>query len=1001
MTAPGVLGASVALILSCFLATPLAHALGSVTRLADYHHTTWSAQQGAPGDIGTMAQTRDGWLWLGTSHGLFRFDGANFEKFPAGSGPPLLSNGISQVWAADNGDLWIAYLDGGMSILHEGLLRHIAGRGVEARVNAMQSMAMDRDGSMWVATNSGLRHYSAGAWRSIGSASGFPGPGADAVFIDHDGRLWVSNGKRIFQLDRSAGRFVDSGIDGTANNLAESADGRLWLGEKAAWRVLPAPATGLTPVPPGSRLHTARRFGMFDRDGNHWQLRCPVDVCRSAGAPLPDAARFDVEGAASEHLRQEWQIGDRGAQTIFEDREGNIWIGTQPGLARLRHKKFQAARLPHGEAYFQIANDDRGQVWVATIPAAMVFRAGAGEPQDVDRTHARLAIGTATDGSLLLADTERIERRQGGRSTYIALPAGPDGQPSRNNFPQGVCGDAESLWVGISFRGLFHRTGGRWVNTRDYGIVPAGLRAAVPGRAGDIWLGNKAGGILHVERSGRFIRMQDAGVGPITMLDATDGLIAGGERGLAFWAGGQFHPFRAADAEVLKSVSGIVVDAAGDRWLNGGKGVVHVRAAEWTAARGRPDPLLHYELLDASDGYPGVAQTFKLGSTALRGNDGRMWFVGSGGMVSIAPGEVRRNALPPPVVLTGLHTDSADYPAAATPDLPAGTRSVRIGYTALSYVMPERLRFDYRLDGVDIGWVAAGNAREAQYRQLGPGTYRFHVRATNEDGVASIADAVSTFSIEPAFVQTPWFKLLAAGAMGGLLYGAYRWRLHRMARYYDAQVRIRLAERERIARELHDTLLQSVQGLVLKVHGASQRLPAQEPVRGMLDAALTQAETTIADARRHVQDLRTDEACPLVPLLDAFGHMLAHEHGNAFSLSVDGPQRLLAPGVGADVLAICREALGNAFQHAKARRVDVAMQFGPSALIITVSDDGIGVAPDTLRQGGRSGHFGLPGMRERAARFGGMLEIGPRPVGGTQCVLTVPAAPPRRRRWWR
>lgn len=202
----------------------------------------------------------------------------------------------------------------------------------------------------------------------------------------------------------------------------------------------------------------------------------------------------------------------------------------------------------------------------------------------------------------------------------------------------------------------------------------------------------------------------------------------------------------------------------------------------------------------------------------------------------------------------------------------------------------------------------------------------------------------------------------------------------------------RLDERSRIARELHDTLLQSVQGLVLKIHVATQLLPAQEPVRGLLDAALTQAETTIADGRNRAQDLRTHEdGSQLVPLLKASGHAWAHDNGTEFTVAIDGAARLLSPGVGSEVLAICREAMSNAFQHAHAGHVGVDVAFGSKALTITVSDDGMGIPVDAAAHG-RAGHFGLVGMRERAARLGGELTVAPGQEGGTVCILKLPAA---------
>ena len=236
----------------------------------------------------------------GTSHGLFRYDGANFEKLAPLAGPQLLSSAVADVRAADGGDLWIVYGIGGVSILHDGRLRHIAGSGKDARLGAVYSMEIDRDGSMWFASPNGLRHYSAGKWHNIGPEAVFPRRTVYALYIDHDARLWASNEKRISQPDRTTGRFVDSSIDGTAAAMADSTEGRLWLSEETVWRVLPEPAAGRMARPAGFRFHTGSGFGMFDRDGNHWQLHCPNGVCRTGGTPAWDATGFSVENATSD-----------------------------------------------------------------------------------------------------------------------------------------------------------------------------------------------------------------------------------------------------------------------------------------------------------------------------------------------------------------------------------------------------------------------------------------------------------------------------------------------------------------------------------------------------------------------------------------------------------------------------------------------------------------------------------------------------------------------------
>jgi signal transduction histidine kinase/ligand-binding sensor domain-containing protein len=990
-------------LLALALAAPLAHALDNVARLGDYQHTVWGPQQGAPTEVITMAQSRNGWLWLGTASGLFRYDGVRFEKFaPPLAEPQLLSRGISSLWAGDNGDLWIGYLIGGVSILHEGRLRHIAAQGTDAPVGGVFGMAMDHDGSMWVATTKGLRHYVAGAWQEIGPASGFPGPRADAVFIDHDGRVWASNERRIYQLQRSTGMFVDSGLYGTADDLAETADGYLWFGQKSAWRVLAASATGRTPSARGFWSHMGRRSSMFDRDGNHWQIRCPSGVCRTAAAGVRRGPRFDVADATTEHFDQPWQMGSLAANVMLQDREGNVWIGTQAGLERFRYQKLKAAGVPGGENFFHLAADDQGQVWASTMPNAYLFRLGAGTVRQVDRSDKNIVIGTATDGSLLLVDAHRFERRRGTHHTDVALPAGPDGKAVQNNYPLLVSGDADSAWVVIASRGIYHFQDGQWVDARRYGLALARLRALVAGHEGDVWFGYVDGTIIHLGRDGQLSKLKVDTVGRVTLLDVTEGLVAGGERGLALWHNGQFHVVHAVDAEALSGISGLLIDASGDRWLNGSKGVVHVRATDWAAVLKRPELPLRYELLDALDGYPGTAQVTTIGPSAAQDRSGKLWFVGSGGVVSIDPAHIRRNSLPPPVVLTSLHTDIGeglhalvgDYPATSGQQLPAGVSGVRINYTALSYVMPEHLRFYYKLDGVDEQWLAAGTSREAYYRQLMPGTYRFHVRASNEDGVVSQEDAVTTFSILPTFTQTLWFKLLCVGAAGALLYAVYAWRLQRLTHYYNEQMRVRLAERERIARGLHDTLLQNIQGLLLRFHGISLGLPARGGARREMQAVLDQAEQALVDSRRVITSMRVSTAHgeDLNGAFAMVGAALQDNFGARFKLTVQGKTVSLDGALGEEIYFIGREALLNAFEHAKAGEVELIISYGHPFFSLCVRDNGVGMDTASASQRQRDGHWGLSGMRERAGLIGGELSLLSEAGCGTHVVMRMAAA---------
>lgn len=334
------------LLLACCAIMP-ARALDPSVRLADYHHTTWTAKEGAPAEITTMAQTRDGWLWLGADSGLYRFDGVRFSRFAAidGSTPPATT--ISNLYAMDNGDLLVGYHTGGLSLVREGKLLPLRNR---EQVRASYQAEVDVDGSLWIAALRGLHRYHAGTWTTFGAAQGFAGMDAQTITLDHYGRLWAGDREQLYLLDRQQGRFVRHAAGG-ANAIVPSPDGRVWRGLGGRWQTLPLPENAAPiPIPPWM-APSGSAGGLFDRHGNHWALRCPLGVCRTPAPRLQGVNRFEAAASATERLDQPWQLSSVTGNVIFEDREGNIWVGTQAGLERFRHNKLVAVPLPVGETW--------------------------------------------------------------------------------------------------------------------------------------------------------------------------------------------------------------------------------------------------------------------------------------------------------------------------------------------------------------------------------------------------------------------------------------------------------------------------------------------------------------------------------------------------------------------------------------------------------------------------------------------------------------------------
>ncbi len=433
----------------------------------------------------------------------------------------------------------------------------------------------------------------------------------------------------------------------------------------------------------------------------------------------------------------------------------------------------------------------------------------------------------------------------------------------------------------------------------------------------------------------------------------------------------------------------------GDLWMNGSSGVTHVTASELAHWLRDPDYAVSAEHLDALDGLPGLSAERIPEPSLAESPDGRLYFATTRGIAWLDPATVNRNRnrLPPPVMISSVISNGKTYPGSSDLTLPAHADRLEINYTALSLAMPERVMFRYKLEGVDADWQEAGTRRQAFYTHLPPGNYRFRVIACNNDGVWNETGATLGVVMKPAFYQTWWFTALVLIGAAGLLWWMVRLRIGSIARQLQDRLAERMAERERIARELHDTLLQSLFGLTLRFHTAANRLPLGDPAREALDEALQQSDKVMQEGRERVMNLRVrqTESASLADALAEIGRQLRAIHPANFQISVKGQPRPLDAIVQEEILLIGREALTNAFSHSGAQNIVADLSYQTAALHVCVSDDGRGIDEGVLQAGYRTGHWGLPGMRERASKMRGELRVGRTKDGGTQIDLQVPA----------
>ena len=465
----------------------------------------------------------------------------------------------------------------------------------------------------------------------------------------------------------------------------------------------------------------------------------------------------------------------------------------------------------------------------------------------------------------------------------------------------------------------------------------------------------------------------------------------GGELGLALFKDDRFYSIF-GDGGAFRSISGIVESSDGSLWLSEARGIVNITTDEVQRVLIDPSYKVRFRLFDRLDGLQGTTQQNGPYPTAIQGSDGKLWFSTSKCIVWIDPKSISHNPSQPPVSIRSITANDQPYYPSAGLQLPKGTSGLRIDYTALGLAMPERVRFRYRLEGADNEWQEAGPRREAFYTNLGPGSYRFHVTAANNDGVWNSDGAVMEFKILPMFYQTYWFFLLCFLALVILVWAAYQFRLHQLQTRMSIQFAERLSERTRIAQDLHDTLLQGVVSAAMQLEVATERVGEKSPAKPMLDHINGLMANVVAEGRNALKGLRSPTLNYLSDLeqrLSEIRQELDIAGQIDFRTIVTGHPRPMLSAVGEETHQICREALTNAFRHSGAAVIEVEIEYAARQFRIVVRDNGRGIDSEMISTG-REGHFGLSGMRERANNIGAQFKVYSRPEGGTEAELSIP-----------
>ncbi len=1008
--------------------------------LRQYGHRSWQSDSGLPQNtVHAILQTRDGFLWLGTEGGLVRFDGAQFVVYDKQVPARLPSATIDSLFEDRDGTLWIGTDDG--------LVRR---RGSEFATlttadrlpsNTIWATFQDREGALWVVTPDGLARDRNGSFEAFPVKQGIAN--AKGVVEGDDDTIWIGTNSGLERLrgGKIEGAPLLPGAEITA--LAAATDGRLWAGTRAGlysiaedkpenaspFRGLPSDEiTALTP----------------DRHGGLW--------IGTAKGP----ARWK-DGALTVYAAQSGLPAER-VQSIFEDREGAAWVATSRGLAHLFGGRVEAFLPPQAlatESILSIMEDREGSLWLGTESGGLqmlhdqaftsytaddgladdrvrsVFQdrggavwigtggGGLNRFQDGTFAHLTTAEGLSSDivlalsgdasGNLWVGTPDGLDRVRDGHVTAYTSADG-----LADDFVRSLYSASDgSLWVGTR-RGLSHLENGRFASYTSMDGLGSDLVGAVVeqrseqrSEQGGGPRGEYSAPTLWIATLGGLTRFNH---GRFSTLTTRDGLssnvitalypdgegnlwIGTNQGGLNRLRNGRITAYPPERTGLPESVYAILEDARGNLWLGSKTGV-------YSVAKHQLDDFAVDAASRVAPAVYGTADGMKVGECSSGGHpaawklaDGTMWFATLKGIAAVDPEHLSRNLVPPPVAIEEVLIDDKPVAKLTEPLVVApGMRRFEFRYAGMSFVAPQKVRYRYKLDGFDRDWVEAGAGRAAYYTNLPPGRYRFHVLAANNDGLWNETGASLDFRLRPRFYQTLWFYLGLALGLAMLAYASYRWRLRQVELRYDAV----LAERGRIAREIHDTLAQSLVGISVQLELVNRLLASSvDSARAQLDAARSLVRESIAEARSSIWDLRS-QAAATEDFATRIARMAAAAAENSapkirVNSKVSGIYRPLPPKTEAELLRIAQEAVANAVRHAKPERIAIEIRFGARDLEMTIEDDGSGF--DGLphpQSSGPEGHFGLAGMRERAAEIGGTLTIDSAPGKGTRVTASVP-----------
>jgi signal transduction histidine kinase len=965
--------------------------------LQQLHHTVWTINDGLPDHVSVISQGADGLLWLGTTAGLYRFDGVRFEKFePAGVVFP--DQDVYALGAAPDGSMWVGWRIRGISRIKDGQVTSYGAQG-GIHNGSTWGFAFEPNGHVWAAGVSGLSRFDGKQWEAIGKEHGYGGSMAHIVFVDKAATLAVFGPQGLFLKGKSEQHFRGPvGKSDAVQPPLQASDGRLFLMDE------------------NKGIRGIDSLERYERHGYPWVARFPDQANGSMLLASDNTLWFDahrtlyrqenafaadagtgVAAASAQSINHLQGLSGESTYAIFEDRERNVWVATDKGLDRFRRASVLPVAVKPAMLRTQmssvLANPDGGVLVFTTARDGGIVEIGSDGSQHLLARGGYAALAHARDGSLWTARSHAIERRdrKGALITSWQLPPALAATGFIRDVAEGPDG---GLWVALVRNGVRRFRDGQWSEPvaglyRGGQATPLSMSATPSGKILFGYVGSHAA-IVDGERIQLFGPDEGLTVRQVAhMAEAQNAIWAAGGGGAALLDRGRFRRVTLADGRDVPTSNDFVAAPDGSLWFNTTEGLLAISATEVTATIASASHRPRYRIFNRLDGAAGTVGVIHQ-HTAVVDRQGLLWFTTTAGLFRTDP----KQAVSYPYAAAPLITQAklGDRPIArpGALSLSPSERDLQIEFTSPILSIPERVAFRYRLLGYQDDWKETGTRRQAFFTGLPQGRYRFEVAATNADGVWGEPLGLPV-TVAPRFYQTYWFRAALALFTFAVLLLLYRLRIRQVERRVHSTMAIAQAERDRIARELHDTLLQGVQGLILKLHALMMKAPGGTIPADHLAPILDRADAMLTEGREKVHNLRAPDLLRrgLGPALQYCGDELSMQTGLEFCLTVRGDRRTLHPDCEYDVYRIGAEALSNAFRHSGGTRVTLVLAYEAAGLVLTVADNGRGI-PDEILRHGRTAHYGLAGMRERSELAGGTLDI----AGGEGATirLKIPAA---------